>query len=294
MRRLGLWAVLSLTILGCDRRETSPNPASPTPTAPATLSGISITGAAPLKGRGQTLQLHAVGSYSDGSSRDQTSDVIWASSNSSVATVTGTGLVTSAGFGGADIAASVGQLEARTSITVVPVTIEFAALSQGACGSATFQKNGDAFYSKPGCTLGGGRGFNVAAINSLTGELLEPVQNFDTWLEGSTAARAMISMLQRQPQGTVLLIAVGDEAGLTEGRTAGCPRDPQAGTTCCRPLGGDIEGLRVALEGLGAARIRRYCYWNSYALIAIKGIGSVSENLEPTSQAIARYAIQLQ
>lgn len=292
--RLGVVMFLILSMASCHRASpTSPSSGGGNSVA-VTLAALTVSGANSIKGPNQVTQLRAVAKYSDGSTQDQTSAATWSSSNNLVATVTSGGLVTAVGFGTVDITASLQNVEGRLSITVVPLTIEFTAISQGACGSATFQKDGATFYSKPGCTLNGGRGFNVAAIDRATGDLLEPVQNFDTWYSGPSAARAMIDSLARQPNGTLLLIAVGDEAGLTVGATYGCPRDPPPGSACCQPLGGDLEKLRRTLEGLGASQIRQYCYWNSYSLITIKGVGAQAEQLEHVAQAISRHTLTIQ
>lgn len=178
-------------------------------------------------------------------------------------------------------------------------TTSFTVVSRGwpaspaTCGAAVFKQDDRAFYDRKGCTVGGSRGWNVAAIDPKTGDLREPAQNFDTWYAGETAARAFIRFLDRQPAGTLLLIAVGDDAGMTDGRTAGCPLNPAAGTTCCRPLDGAFEQLRLALERLGAVQLRGYCYWNSYALITVKGEGAKAEQLGRPTEVTLRYALSI-
>jgi hypothetical protein len=142
--------------------------------------------------------------------------------------------------------------------------------------------------------VGGARGWNVAAIDRATGELLEPVRNFDTWYDGASGATAMIGFLNQQPAGALLLIAVGDEAGINVGRTSGCPSSAASGSICCRPLLGEFVRLRQTLESLGAREIRGLCYWNSYSLIAIKGQGSQSEQLSKGPvEAVARYTLTI-
>lgn len=205
---------------------------------------------------------------------------MWTSSNDFVATVSSAGLVTTTGFGTASVGAAVDGLTAAIVITVSPITIQFSVLSQGLpanrapCGAVVFRRDGTTFYSGRGCVVGSARGWNVAAVDRRTGELLEPVRNFDTWYTGAAAAVAMIDFLNRQPDGTLLLLAVADEGGMNVGRTSGCPSNPAPGSICCRPLDGELERLRRTLEGLGAREIRAYCYWNSYSLIAIKGSGA--------------------
>lgn len=178
--------------------------------------------------------------------------------------------------------------------TVVPA-VEFTALSQGLpadpprCGGVTFKRNGAAFHSGHGCAVGSARGWNVAAIDRRTGLLVGTVRNFDTWYSGASAATAMIEFVNSRPDGTLLLIAVGDEAGVTVGRSSGCSYNPAPGSACCRWLVGEFERLRGALEALGARQIGGLCYWNSYSLIAIKGAGMRSEQLAKAADAVATY-----
>src|SRR5436189_5688459 len=115
MRRIAALSVLLISLAACQSHSTTSAPTMASPVA--TLFGRSVSGASSIKGRGQTLQLHAIGTYTDGSTSEQTADVIWSSSNPAVATVTNQGLVTSTGFGVADIVASVRQIEGRASIS---------------------------------------------------------------------------------------------------------------------------------------------------------------------------------
>jgi hypothetical protein len=136
------------------------------------------------------------------------------------------------------------------------------------------------------------RGFNVAAINPDTGQLLGPVMMFDTWGSRNvgTAMNAMVDYLDAVPNGALLLIAVHDEAGLTFDAFS-CLPNPPPGSICCTHNGfpWSERGMR-ALEALGAREIRRYCYRNSYALIAFKGEGAaMGEQLVNGLQTNLRY-----
>jgi plastocyanin len=53
----------------------------------SSLQSIAVTPANPSVAKGLTQQFHAMGTFSDGSSRDVTSQVTWASSNTAVATI---------------------------------------------------------------------------------------------------------------------------------------------------------------------------------------------------------------
>src|SRR5205085_10819106 len=120
------------------------------------------------------------------------------------------------------------------------------------------------FYHKEG-GAGGGRGFTIAAIAPGTGALLQPVQNFDTWgtRTTGTAMNAMITFLNSLPNGTVVLVAVGDEAGLN------------TDNSCTRFSFAWVEAGVRALEALGSTQIRNYCFRYSWAMVSIKGEGRV-------------------
>ncbi len=79
-----------------------------------TLSPVS-TAALAIAG---TQQLTATGHYSDGSAAPVSSGITWASSNTAVATVSGSGLVTGVAAGTATISASVGAVSASPAASV--------------------------------------------------------------------------------------------------------------------------------------------------------------------------------
>lgn len=86
--------------------------------APApTLSSIAVTPAAPGHiAVGSTLQFAASGTYSDGSVVDITTQVIWASSDVGIATISSTGLAIGAEYGNTNITAS---MSGKTSPVVI-------------------------------------------------------------------------------------------------------------------------------------------------------------------------------
>jgi hypothetical protein len=140
---------------------------------------------------------------------------------------------------------------------------------------AELWENGAQMYVGRGAAIDGGRGFNIAAIDPTTGRLRDPIMRFDTWGTRSigSAMTEMIDYLDEVPDGTILLIAVGDEAGLN-------------GFDSCTFLGAGHpwveEGLQV-LEGLGSELIRSYCYRDQWSMIAVKGQGVA------LGEALARY-----
>jgi hypothetical protein len=152
-------------------------------------------------------------------------------------------------------------------------------------GVAWFFEDGASFYRATGAA-GGGRGFNVAAIDPCTGELIEPVQHFDTYTTRLTGAALceMTSFLDGLPDGTLILMAVADEAGLNAFPPNGCTHL----TNAC------IEPFFETLEALGSQQIRNYCYWNSWAMATVKGEGAaLAEQLADAAEASAEATIPI-
>ncbi|HLH07365.1 MAG TPA: DUF4082 domain-containing protein [Terriglobales bacterium] len=81
------------------------------------LDSITVTPANPTVAVGTDQQFVATGTYSDGSSRDITSQVAWASSNTSVATITSSGLVSVLAAGSSTITASLNSIAGGTTLT---------------------------------------------------------------------------------------------------------------------------------------------------------------------------------
>ena len=89
---------------------------------PATLSSISVSAADATLVAGLTDQFSATGVYSDGS-KQALSSVTWTSSNTSVATVSATGLVTGVGAGTATITATSAGVAGTLSLPVTAATL---------------------------------------------------------------------------------------------------------------------------------------------------------------------------
>jgi hypothetical protein len=81
-----------------------------------TVASLAVNGTAPLVGA--TSQFTATATLSDGSLQSATSLAIWTTSNASAATVNGAGLVTGAGPGDAEIAASYLGTSGRQRISI--------------------------------------------------------------------------------------------------------------------------------------------------------------------------------
>ncbi len=86
------------------------------PAAPA-LTSIALTPRAPSLQTGSTQQFVATGTYSDGSTKNITSQTVWSSSKTSVATIS-SGLASAVGAGTATISAGLNGIAGSTTLTV--------------------------------------------------------------------------------------------------------------------------------------------------------------------------------
>jgi hypothetical protein len=84
---------------------------------PPTLSFFTVSPGNQRIAIGASQQFTAIGTYSDGSTSNLTSQVTWASDNTSVATITASGLVTAINLGISTISASLNGISANTKMT---------------------------------------------------------------------------------------------------------------------------------------------------------------------------------
>ena len=94
---------------------------------PATLVSMTVTPATPSIADGTSLKLTATGTYTDNSTQNLTTAVLWSTSNSSVAAVSNAagsnGLATALGQGAATIGAALGSVSGSVTLTVTPATL---------------------------------------------------------------------------------------------------------------------------------------------------------------------------
>jgi uncharacterized protein YjdB len=93
-------------------------------TTPATLTAIQVTPATPSIPVGITQQLAATGAYSDGTTRDLTGQVTWASGAAATATVSTGGLVNAVQVGGTSISATSSGVTGSASVKVTSATLQ--------------------------------------------------------------------------------------------------------------------------------------------------------------------------
>jgi uncharacterized protein YjdB len=99
-----------------------------TVTAPVLVS-IAVTPGNPMVPKGETEQFVATGTYSDTSTQNITSQVVWASASTSVATITSAGIATGAETGSSTISATDGSITGTTILDVSPAVLESITIS---------------------------------------------------------------------------------------------------------------------------------------------------------------------
>ncbi|MDH4120647.1 MAG: Ig-like domain-containing protein [Deltaproteobacteria bacterium] len=89
----------------------------------ASLSFITISPSSKSMAAGQTVSYTATANYSNGTSADVTSTVVWASSNTAIATVNAAGLATGVGAGTATITATLSGTSGSATLTVTSAAL---------------------------------------------------------------------------------------------------------------------------------------------------------------------------
>jgi len=131
-------AIVTLTLIaclgfsGCGGGSSKSN--TQTTNSTKTLNSITVSGKNGTKSiiAGGTLQLAAEGFYSDGTSADVTSQVTWSTSDSTVATTSAAGLLTSLKAGSVVASAKLGSVTGSMTITVSSSTLTSISVSGGA------------------------------------------------------------------------------------------------------------------------------------------------------------------
>ncbi len=118
---IGSALVVCLTLTGCgggsSKSQSSSNNSTPT------LVSISVTGPANVVAAGSTLQLSAIGAYSDGTHATLSTQATWNASATALVTVDGTGLVTALKAGPVTITASMNGISGTMAVTVGSATL---------------------------------------------------------------------------------------------------------------------------------------------------------------------------
>ena len=106
----------------------------------------------------------------------------------------------------------------------------------------------------------------MSCVDPSSGALVEPVKNFDTWAD-KTQFTSLVAYLSSLPDGFLVLLATCDEAGLNAPYES-IAHKPEA------------EPVFALLRIWGSEQIAEYGYWDSWAMVVIKGQGyPVAEQL---------------
>jgi len=136
-------------------------------------------------------------------------------------------------------------------------------------GAAIILRNDELLFWGNGGEQTSGRGIIVAVIDPQSGRPIGPVQSFDTWATrntGGVETARLVAFLERIEPGMLVLLAVGDDAGVTDNGT------PEV--ACNLLTDDDTVRLLQRLQELGSERIDEYCYRASWAMAAYKGEGT--------------------
>jgi hypothetical protein len=120
----GIASVALAMLVACSDNR-NPSPSAPTPTPTVAVSSVTV---ATTTATTTSIQLNATARMADGSTRDVTTASAWASSNTALATVSSTGVLTMVGSGEVEVRATyqsvVGTL--RVPVTRPPAAVTFA------------------------------------------------------------------------------------------------------------------------------------------------------------------------
>jgi trimeric autotransporter adhesin len=121
MRRItpSLAAIAAIAMFTACGGGGSTSSSTPTPT----LSSIQVSGQNTTLTAGQTQQMKATGSYSNGTTQDLTNSANWSTSSPSIATVAPGGLLTAAASGQCSVSATVGTTKGSVSLTIDPALV---------------------------------------------------------------------------------------------------------------------------------------------------------------------------
>lgn len=118
--QLTRWLVpmIASAAIACGSSSTDPSTGPSTGASAATVVSVAISGAGGMSAAGQTRQLAATATMSDGTTKDVTSSATWVSSSTGVATVSTSGVVTAVGAGSVTVTVTYQGKTASTSITI--------------------------------------------------------------------------------------------------------------------------------------------------------------------------------
>jgi plastocyanin len=169
----------------------------------ATLQSITVTPANPTIAVASTQTFTAIGTFSDNSQQNISSQVTWASANTSVASITSTGLATGVAAGTSMIMASLNGVTGSTLLTV--------------SGSSTPSPT-PTFLSFAKVTAGKGAhkkiiGFNLAFSGALDPNTAQDVTHYEVTQSGATKKAhpkaVLVGMAMYTPSTDTVMLMLG-------------------------------------------------------------------------------------
>jgi hypothetical protein len=178
IRPVALAVVIALVAAGCGTSPTEPGGGGGGGGGSVTVSSVAVSGTLMLT-EGATSQLTATAHKSDGTTENVTNQATWQSSDTMVATVSGTGLVTALQAGTADITASFSSQAGRQTlqIRVARFTVSLVAQSVTAlatCDDVTQGLTSGEFATRILAITPGGQQTTVSQTSAYPGNPAEP------------------------------------------------------------------------------------------------------------------------
>jgi trimeric autotransporter adhesin len=209
MKRIGAIVcsilVICLGLAGCGGGSSHTNSQSKGGTT-RTLASITVFGAngARSLAAGTTLQLTAQGNYSDGTTADISSQVTWSSSDSTVAKLSTTGLLTSYKSGSVIATATEGTISGTVVVTVNGASLSAISVSGGA-------------------SLAAGQSEQLAAQGTYSDSSTQVVTSQVSWTssDATVATVSAAGLLKSLKAGTVTITATMNSVSGTAGVTVG-------------------------------------------------------------------------
>jgi uncharacterized protein YjdB len=138
-------------------------------TAPV-LNAIAVATPSPSLASGSTEQLTATGTYSDKSTQDLTTQVVWQSSDSTVAVVSGTGVLTALKAGSVTVTATMNSVSGTAGVVVIAPTLSSITVTPAAFSIASGQSK------------------QLSALGTYSNGTTQDVTSQATWSSSASAA----------------------------------------------------------------------------------------------------------
>lgn len=234
------------------------------------LKSLAINPPSASVGLGGTVQLTAVASYSDGSSKEMTPTVRWSSTDYTIANVSSAGLVTCLATGDADVSAATGNLSVSAHITVGKPTLTSITISPAA----------------PVVPLGGTQ--QLSALGVLNDKSTQDLTGTVTWSSSDPGIADVNAAGLAMPKalGTVTVTATSDSVSATAKLTVSAAALTAILVSSDRsavPVGGTAQFTAEGVYGDGSTKdLTTSVTWTS----APAGLTSVSSAGVATAQAV--------